>query len=117
MVLVAAPVMVVMMVLVAMLIMVVMMMLPAAPVMVVMVMLLAGPVVAAAHDTPRLLHQLLLKGGSVLLHDLKELGSVDLPLRGGDDGGVRVEGPHLGHSLLHLVLVRDVRAAQDNGTR
>ena len=84
-------------------------------IMVVMV-LLAWRMVAAAHLTPGLLHKLLLQRRGVLLHDLQELGAVDLVFRRRDDGRLRVESPDLFHSLLHFGIIRNVCTAQDDSS-
>ena len=93
------PVLVVMLVL---MVMVVLMLV----VMVVMVMLLKG--------LQRLLHQLLLHGVR-FLDDLQKLGACELAHRGGDDHRLGIGLPQHLHRRVHLLHIRHIRAAENDG--
>ena len=75
-------------------------------VMVVMVMLLKG--------LQRLLHQLLLHGVR-FLDDLQKLGACELAHRGGDDHRLGIGLPQHLHRRVHLLHIRHVRAAENDG--
>ena len=75
-------------------------------VMVVMVMLLKG--------LQRLLHQLLLHGVR-LLDDLQKLGACELAHRGGDDHRLGIGLPQHLHRRVHLLYIRHIRAAENDG--